>query len=284
MAIGKRKSTQNLLKEPSNNKLQSVPIIDNSVIPEPFDLKYHLNAAQAHRRRRRMSSNRRCRSNDRYLLFMLDTSGSIGNDAFTRMTANLSELVYYFCGNTKIAAMTFGSHIYHEFCFNCEDINREDQIQEAIQNIPYHGGWTYTGEALKCACDNILTKSCGLPKRNKYKKCPAPIDVVMITDGHSNGRLDACEAAKCLHDHPLYTDISTFSIGVGNNVDENELDCIENLDRDDLGHIFFDVDSFDELEELIGKVIEYLRTPINDPSSSEETFHRCYNLDNLLDD
>ena len=181
MAIGKRKSTQNLLKELSNNKLQSVPIIDNSVIPEPFDLKYDLSAAQAHRRRRRMSSNRRCRSNDRYLLFMLDTSGSIGNDAFTRMTANLSELVFYFCGNTKIAAMTFGSHIYHEFCFNCEDINKVERIQEAIQNIPYHGGLTYTGEALKCACDNILTKSCGLPKRNKYKKCPAPIDVVMIT-------------------------------------------------------------------------------------------------------
>ena len=288
MVAGNRKSTQSLslLKEVSNyyKKLQSVPIIDNSIIPEPFDLKYYLNAAQAHRRKRRMSSNRRCNSTDRYLLFMLDTSGSIGSAAFTRMTTKLSELVFYFCGNTKIAAMTFGSHIYHEFCFNCKDINREDQILDAIKNIPYHGGLTHTGEALKCACDNILTIPCGLPKRRKYRKCPAPIDIVMITDGHSNGQLDACEEAKCLHNHPFY-DISTFSIGVGNNINEVELDCIKNLDSDDLGHIFFDVDSFDELEELIGKVIEYLSTPIDDdPSSGEETYHKCYDLDNPLND
>ena len=252
--------------------------ISDSIIPEPFDVMYYLSTAQVHRRRKRMASSSRCTNNDRYLLFMLDTSGSIGSATFTRMTANLSELVFYFCGNTKIAAMTFGSHIYHEFCFNCNPV---DEIQNAIKSIPYHGGGTHTAEALKCACDNILTVPCGLPKRRKYRRCPAPIDVVIITDSHSNGELDACEAAKCLHDHPLY-DISTFSIGVGNNVDQNELDCIEDLDSDDLGHIFFDVDSFDELEKLIGKVLEYLSTPIDDSSSNEKTYHMCYNLDNPL--
>ena len=272
-----------MLKEVSSSRLQSVPIIDNSVIPEPFDLKYYLNAAQAHHRRRRMSSKNRCTSNDRYLLFMLDTSGSIGSAAFTRMTTSLSELVFYFCGNTKIAAMTFGSHIYHEFCFNCEDINREDKIEEAIKNIQYYGGLTRTGEALKCACDNILTIPCGLPNRKQYRTCPAPIDVVMITDGRSNGNMDTCEEAKCLHDHPFY-DISTFAIGIGDNINEDELDCIEDVDNGNLGHIFFDVDSFDELEKLIGTVIKYLSTPIasNDPSSSEETYHVCYDLNNPL--
>ena len=101
---------------------------------------------------------------------MLDTSGSIGQTNFTRMVSNLSELVSLFCGNTKIAALTFGSHTCHEFCFKCS-VNDEENInemQEAIKNIPYHGGMTHTGEAVKCACDNILTIPCGLPDNDNY--------------------------------------------------------------------------------------------------------------------
>ena len=260
--------------------MQTTPIFEDSIIPKPFDLKYYLGVAQSNRRRRRQTSNSRCTDNNRYLLFMLDTSGSIGELFFTLMTTNLSELVYYFCGNTKMAAMTFGSHVYHEFCFNCKDINREDKIQDAIENIQYHGGLTRTGEALKCACDNILTIPCGLPDREQYRKCPAPIDVVIITDGMSNGNLDTCKEAKCLHDHPFY-DISTFSIGVGYNVNEDELKCLEDVDNDDLGHIFFDVDSFNELEKLIDAIIVYLTTPI-DPNSDEPTYHLCYDLNDSL--
>ena len=134
---------------------------------------------------------------------MLDTSGSIEKKIFTRMVSNLSQLVPLFCGNTKTSAMTFGSHIYHEFCFKC-DVNNGQNIyamEEAIKSIPYHGGWTRTGEAVKCACDNILTIPCGLPKRKEYRKCPAPIDVVIITDGKSNGDLDVCEEVKCFSSH-----------------------------------------------------------------------------------
>ena len=255
----------------SNDRVQTLPILDNSIIPEPFDFNYHLNAAQAHRRRRQTTT-----CNDRYLLFMLDTSGSIGRNTFTRMVTNLSELVTFFCGNTKVAAMTFGSHVYHEFCFKCK-ANRIDNIEEAIKSIPYHGGGTHTGEAVKCACDNILTIPCGLPKRRKYRRCPAPIDVVIITDGHSNGNLDVCEEAKCLHNHPFY-DISTYSIGVGAQNDE-ELDCIEDPNNDDVDHIFFTMDTFDELESFIEKIVEYLTTPI-DPNSDTPTYHTCYNLNN----
>ena len=269
---GKRKSTQNLHREISNGIQQTTPFFDNSIIPEPFDFNYHLNAAQAHRRRRQTAT-----CNDRYLLFMLDTSGSIGNKTFTRMVKKLSELISFFCGNTKVAAMTFGSHVYHEFCFKCNSINR---IKEAIANIPYHGGWTHTGEAVKCACDNILTIPCGLPKRREYRICPAPIDVVIVTDGNSNGELDVCEEAKCLHSHPLY-DISTYSIGVGVRSNEYELNCIEDPDNDDDVNHFINVDNFVDLEELIEKVIVYLTTPI-DSDSDTPTFRLCYDLNNPL--
>ena len=103
---GKRKA---LFTKFSDHKPQTMQSLDDSIIPEPYDFNYHLDTAQAHRRRKRMSMNN---CTDRYLLFMLDTSGSIGKNTFTRMVLNLSQLVSLFCGNTKIAAMTFGTHIY----------------------------------------------------------------------------------------------------------------------------------------------------------------------------
>lgn len=246
-------------------------IIDNSITPEPYNFTKQMDTLNIHHRRRR--ENNICE--DRYLLFMLDTSGSIGNSTFINVVSNLSTLVFYFCGNTKVAAITFGSCTYHEFCFKCDVNDQSDpwKLQEAIQRIRYHGGLTYTGEAFDSVCKNILTIPCGLPNRKDYTKCPAPIDVVVITDGKSNGILKACEEAKCLHNHAFF-DINTFSIGVGN-YDLAELNCIEDLDSDDVGHIFFDLDNFDEIGELIAEVEEYLSTPLN---SAGTLFPYCYDL------
>ena len=259
------------LEEISNNSMQTTIsdiAISDSIIPEPFDVKHYLSTAEVHRRRKNLAPSNRCTNNDRYLLFMLDTSGSIGNATFTRMTAKLSHLVRLFCKNTKIAAMTFGSHIYHEFCFNCDKFNAVNRIGDAIKSIPYHGGGTQTARALKCACNNILTVPCGLPSKQKYKSCPAPIDVIIITDGHSSG--DVCKEAKCLHNHPFYK-INTFSIGVGNNIHYSNLNCIGN--NDDPGHIF-NMNSFNDLEILIDKVIKYLLSPING------VYAQCYDINN----
>ena len=211
---------------------------------------------------------------------MLDTSGSIGKPTFTRMVSNLSDLVPLLCGNTKIAAITFGSHTYHEFCFKCP-ANNIDQMQTANQNIPYHGGLTYTGEAVKCVCDKILTIPCGLPNIGSYRSCPAPIDVVIITDGWSNGFLDVCKEAKCLHNHPFY-DINTFSIGVGS-YNYAELNCIKDDDDND-GHIFFDLDDFDEMGKLIQTIVDYLTTPISSAASPNDplNYQQCYDLNNPL--
>ena len=76
--------------------------------------------------------------------------------------------------------------------FKCP-VNNNEQIQAAIKGITYHSGWTHTGEAVKCACDNILTVPCGLPNQKSYCECPFPIDVVIITDGKSNGNLEVCK-------------------------------------------------------------------------------------------
>ena len=251
----------------------SFPVLQDDITPEPFNLDDQLKAIDKHhRRQRRMSP---C-CDDRYVLFILDTSGSIGSKIFTDMVDSLSQLVPLFCKNTRIAAMTFGTHIYHEFCFNCfenDDVFRT-KLKDAVSSIPYHGGYTHTGRAIKCACDEILSTACGLPGEAEYKECPAPIDVVVLTDGHSNGPLDVCQTAKCLHDQTLY-DINTFAIGV-DNFDQAELDCI--VDQNDLNvnNIFY-IDNFTELDTLIQEIVAYLSTP--GPSGAYRT---CYNPNRLL--
>ena len=179
--------------------------------------------------------------------------------------------------------MTFGSYIYQEFCFKSE-VNKAENVfakEEAIKNIPYCGGSTRTGEAVKCACDNILNVTCGLPKEDEYNNCPAPIDVVIITDGKSNGALNVCEEVKCFSNHSIY-DISTFSIGIGNTTAANKLQCMQNLDDNDTHHIFFDIKSVDELEELFKEITEYLITPIIDPLSGNPTYQLCYDVNSYL--
>lgn len=214
--------------------------------------------------------------NDRYVLFILDTSGSVGHITFKKLVESLSKLVPLFCKNTKIAAMTYGSHIYHEFCFNCfeSDDTFRTNLRKAMSSIPYHGGFTHTGRAIQCACDEILTTACGLPTEEKYKECPAPIDVVILTDGRSNGPLDVCKTAKCLHNQAIY-DVNTFAIGV-KNFNQAELDCI--VDQNDLNvkSIFY-MDNFKELESLIKEAVNYLVTP-----GLDGKFRTCYNPNKLL--
>jgi len=269
-----RKSISTLFNEFSRPKI--VPVLDESINPTPFDLHSKLNDLHNYNHRRRELAT----CNDRYLLFILDTSGSIGATTFNRMVSNLSNLVPLFCSNTKIAAMTFGTNIYHEFCFNC--YNNIDTIKKAISSIPYHGGYTHTGRALKCACEEVLNTLCGLPNRDEYQNCPAPVDVLIITDGHSNGPLDVCEQAKCLHNQTFY-DVNTFVIGV-KNYDQNELDCIRNQNDLNTDHLFY-MENFDELEEFLQHVVNKLIEPIDpspDKAGDPDNYRKCYDINNPL--
>ena len=57
-------------------------------------------------RQRRQTSDP-CKGKTRSVLFVLDTSGSIGRQSFQRMTAGLSNLTTLFCNPVEFALMTF---------------------------------------------------------------------------------------------------------------------------------------------------------------------------------
>ena len=217
------------------------------VDPIPFDYTKH----QGRYRRQIQSSY--CDSPDsvRHVLFMLDTSGSIGEVDFKKMTNALGKLVRHFCRPIKIAAMVFNHDHFVEFCFDCFDNNCDGRraARDKIKSIPYRGGLTHTASATQCACNHVLTSHCGF---NTTRAC---LDVVYITDGKSNDpNLEVCSTVDCLHNTPN-TDLNVFVFGIGGNVNDTELNCIARKGhRNNPLNAIFKVDSFQHFSDAIDRI------------------------------
>jgi len=192
----------------------------------------------------------------RSILFVLDTSGSIGRESYKRITAAVSSLVTLFCVPTQFAVLTFGDLLRLEFCFNCfnNSFAGRTAAGEAINNTIYrHGPSTRTGDAAQCVCDELLDRhKCG----RDLMSC---IDVVFITDGHSNNGLNACSAVQCLHNHP-YVHINTYAIGI-NTYNDREIRCLSSYSNSE--EVVFGFESFNEFEGYLNNVTARLLLPVN---------------------
>ena len=205
-----------------------------------FDFDRHLSAITSHRNKRSTNSKKR------YILFILDSSGSITSSQFTQMKQTLSNLLPLFCGNVIFGVMSYGEKLERNICFNCEQSDRS-KLQQALRSIAFHNGpSTRSGDAIQCACDYMLSRSCG------YFNEPNSItDVIFLTDGQSNRGKNVCTAANCIPQG-----VSVVSIGIGNNINYDELECIEG-DNGFPGHIF-DVTDLAGLQALQESVVTSL--------------------------
>ena len=216
--------------------------------------------------------NRNCQSTSHSILFVLDTSGSIGEESYKRMTTAVSSLVPLFCAPTQFAMLTFGDMLRLEFCFNCFDntLNGRIAAGQAIINTKYrHGPRTRTGEAARCVCNELL---------DLYKCGLAPvscIDVVFITDGLSNGGLDVCSEVRCLHNHRS-RHINTYAIGI-NNYNEREIKCLSSYSNTE--EVVFGFESFSEFVGYLNNVTARLTSPQNIENRKYDCVHRNNTLD-----
>ena len=155
--------------------------------------------------------------------------------------------------------MTFSGSLKLEFCFDCyKYVNDDDrfEIAAAINKIPYRGGATHTGEAVRCIHHDLLDQTlqcpCGL---DQDTDC---LDVVIITDGQSNGPLSGgqlCKEANCLRNHPDYSGkIRVYAMGIGDGVDQNELRCIAENNLESI----FNTPNADEFIEKLKAVLPFL--------------------------
>lgn len=240
------------MRKPRINQRRSAPEPEPlSIDPTPFNVLEH------GARYRRQES---CQPDGiQNILFVLDTSGSVSETEFNRVTSVLSDLVLFFCKPIKIAVMTFDHEYFVEFCFNCfqNTCTGRLDMRNAFLAIVYGANrsgtrFTHTGGAAKCVCDVILTPSCGL---DPASSC---IDVVFITDGRSNDpNRDICTDVLCLHNR---FGVNTFALGI-ENANMAELECITDDDNNIGGDAFhlFDFDTFDEFFEIFQELIGVLQ-------------------------
>jgi len=202
----------------------SVIQLDNGIVPKPFNVDEYLSHFKKHSRRSRntvtINTESYLNSGRRYAFFILDGSGSIGSDNFKRMKNFVAELAYVFqfCGSTGI--MTYDQCAYLEYgfeCFNNHTGGLHKAMVETIQSIQYPRGSTASGFAMEKAYDNVLSK---------IAKNASEIDVILITDGHSNTGKSPCTVANEIWNKPELKDkINVFPIGIGN-VNHTELHCL----------------------------------------------------------
>ena len=106
--------------------------------------------------------------------------------------------------------MMFNNKHYLDFCFDCYDNTCDGRraARDRITSIPYRRGATHTAAATQCACDNILTPGCGFEPSSTNEAC---LDVIYITDGHSNDPdLEVCDAVDCLY-NKTNTDVTVYA-------------------------------------------------------------------------
>ena len=94
--------------------------------------------------------------------FMLDNSGSLGEDNFKRTTSLVKNITDYFMlgpDETRVSVMSFETDSVIEISFS-QSLDKL-RFDSAVDRIKYRGRLTYTGEALQKANSDMFTSGYG---------------------------------------------------------------------------------------------------------------------------
>ena len=249
---------QEMMEKDDGHLVPQKPVLVE-FLPSNEDSMMQFNWEEHVHRFRRQTRPENCGSSEtQHVLFVLDSSGSIGVRSYTRMKEAVAKLTPLFCKKVKFALMTFSSELNLKFCFDCFENTYSGRLEasNAIKAARHQRGLTYTGEAVRCICDELLSTDCGISED------PSCLDVVFITDGQSNGRLQVCDEIKCLL---RKRGVNTYSIGI-ENFNQAELDCISNGSN---RFSVFEFNDFEDFEEAINNVTVRLRGSDSQSSSAK---------------
>ncbi|XP_061196562.1 collagen alpha-1(XXI) chain-like [Saccostrea echinata] len=160
------------------------------------------------------SKKQECKTATKDVVFLLDTSGSVGAVAFEEVLNFTKAIVSTFRigpQNTLVGIETFASIVHHQFAL---DVNKNmATLLTAIDSIPYQSGGTNIVAGLEYVIKNSF-KAGG--RRNADKI------LILVTDGQTYSPNATAMQVKSLRK----TNIKVFCIGVGLYVDPKELQHI----------------------------------------------------------
>ncbi|XP_062581122.1 collagen alpha-1(XII) chain-like [Saccostrea cucullata] len=158
-----------------------------------------------------------CHGNKADIVFLLDSSASEGSDNFNYQLQFLQNLTLKFDIGPEalqIALATFSTKPYGHFWLDTYQ-NKTD-LMNAIGNIPYIPGSTYTDLGLKFALNESFSSANGARDES------IPKILVVLTDGQSTDPMATALMADRLHQQ----DIRVITIGIGQRVRRSELTVI----------------------------------------------------------
>merc|ERR1711871_1171849 len=146
------------------------------------------------------------------IAFVLDSSGSIRSSRFVTMKQEVAKIVQGLdvsATMVQVAAHAYsssGDHLKDESGFNLNEHYGAQTVENAIDELPFHGRNTWTGTAIEHTTTQVLVASAG-------KRANVPTAIIIVTDGKPTGEASgkAAQAAKAARD----AGIKVFAIGVG---------------------------------------------------------------------
>uniref|UniRef100_A0A8C7E736 VWFA domain-containing protein n=1 Tax=Naja naja TaxID=35670 RepID=A0A8C7E736_NAJNA len=116
------------------------------------------------------------------LIFLLDTSSSVGKEDFEKVRQWIAHLVDTFeigPDKTRVGVVQYSDQPTTEF--DLGSYGTQQEIKEAAKSIKYYGGNTNTGDALRYINSySFSVQAGGRPNDNAIKKV-----VILLTDGRS---------------------------------------------------------------------------------------------------
>ena len=169
------------------------------------------------------------------IVFVLDSSASIGELSYEKMkdfVKTVANSLIIGPGKAFPAVIQYGTNATTAIRFT--DYMNNTDFNKAVDALPYLRGETRIDKALQLASSELLTEDSGA--RAGVAKV-----LVLLTDGQQSRAPDGVDLQKAAT--PLLSaGVRVFAVGIGTEIDENELQLI--VDKTDDVIV---VPSFDEL-------------------------------------
>ncbi|KAB1258027.1 Collagen alpha-1 chain [Camelus dromedarius] len=180
-----------------------------------------------------------CKSVHYDLVFLLDTSSSVGKEGFEKVrqwVANLVDTFEVGADRTRVGVVRYSDR--PATAFELDHFGSRAEVRAAARRLTYHGGNTNTGDALRYITRHSFSpRAGGRPGDRAFKQV-----AILLTDGRSQDLVLA--AATAAH----RAGIRIFAVGVGQALRE-ELEEIASEPK--AAHIFH-VSDFDAIDKIRG--------------------------------
>ena len=177
-------------------------------------------------------------------ILTLDSSGSVGQTGWSKTITWAINFIQALKSSDRVAIIVFSTNAQVKWSFN--DNQDRTVIANALANMPYLGGWTYTKDAVQLAINQF----------NTYSTPQTPKFLFMVTDGVPDpSTQDPCGLKPILDS----LQISTLIIGVGVQFQSNALSCLVNDPIQDI----ITVDDYNSLTFNPQEISTALRNLIN---------------------